>query len=62
MDRRVGRHLAIEALVRRQTYQTREQAKADIFDYIERFYNRKRSHGYLGYLTPVEYENRVMRT
>jgi putative transposase len=48
--------------VRRRTYQTREQAKADIFDYIERFYNRKRSHGYLGYLSPVEYENRTMRT
>jgi putative transposase len=48
--------------VRRQTYQTREEAKADIFDYIECFYNRKRSHTYLGYLSPVQYENRTMRT
>jgi putative transposase len=48
--------------VRRQTYQTRKDAKADIFDFIERFYNRKRSHGYLGYLSPVAYENRTMRT
>ena len=46
--------------VRRQTYKTREDAKADIFDYIERFYNRKRSHTYLGYLSPVQYENRTL--
>jgi len=46
--------------VRRRTYKTREEAKADIFDYIERFYNRKRSHGYLGYLSPVDYENRTL--
>ncbi len=46
--------------VRRQTYKTREEAKADIFDYIERFYNRKRSHTYLGYLSPVQYENRTL--
>ena len=44
---------------RRQAYKTREEAKADIFDYIERFYNRKRSHTYLGYLSPVQYENRT---
>ena len=48
--------------VRRRTYTTREEAKADIFDYIERFYNRKRSHSYLGYLSPVQYENRTMGT
>ena len=47
--------------VRRQTYNTREEAKADIFDYIERFYNRKRSHTYLGYLSPVQYENQPVR-
>jgi putative transposase len=46
--------------VRRQTYKTRKEAKADIFDYIERFYNRKRSHTYLGYLSPVQYENRTL--
>ncbi|MEM6484231.1 MAG: IS3 family transposase, partial [Pseudomonadota bacterium] len=47
---------------RRTKYKTREDAKADIFDYIERFYNRKRSHSYLGYLSPVEYENRSLGT
>ncbi len=48
--------------VRRRTYTTREEAKADIFDYIERFYNRTRSHTYLDYLSPVQYENQAMRT
>ena len=48
--------------VRRRTYKTREEAMADIFDYIECFYNRKRSHTYLDYLSPVQYENQAMRT
>jgi len=39
-------------------YWTREEAKTDIIDYIERFYNRKRRHSYLGYISPVEYELR----
>ena len=46
--------------IRRQTYRTREEAKADIFDYIECFYNRKRRHAYLGYISPVEFENRTV--
>ena len=37
-------------------YWTREEAKTDITDYIERFYNRKRRHSHLGYISPVEYE------
>ena len=45
--------------VRRLTYKTREGAKADIFAYIERLYNRTRSHSYLGYLSPVQYETRT---
>jgi putative transposase len=47
--------------VRRQTYRTREEAKADVFDYIEYFYNRKRRHSTLGYLSPVEFENRTLK-
>jgi len=31
--------------------------RADVFDYIERFNNRKRPHSYLGYVSPVDYEN-----
>lgn len=37
-------------------YQTREEAKTALFDYIEVFYNRKRRHSSLGYLSPVMYE------
>lgn len=47
---------------RRTKYKTREEAKVDIFDYIEQFYNHKRTHAYLGYLTPVEYENQAVVT
>ena len=47
--------------IRRRTYPTREQAKADVFDYIEVFYNRRRRHATLDYLSPVEFENRTMR-
>jgi putative transposase len=39
-------------------YQTREEAKTALFDYIEVFYNRKRRHSSLGYLSPVAYEER----
>jgi len=37
-------------------YPTREAAKADLFDYIELFYNRQRLHSSLGYLSPTEFE------
>ena len=37
-------------------YKTREQARNDIFKYIELFYNRKRRHASLGYLSPAAYE------
>jgi putative transposase len=40
----------------RKTYRTRDQARADVFDYIERFYNPKRRHSTLGYLSPMEFE------
>ena len=43
----------------RRTYRTRDEAKADIFDYIERFYNPKRRHSTLGYLSPMEFEMRA---
>ena len=37
-------------------YQTREEARRDIVDYIEMFYNSKRRHSYLGYMSPMEFE------
>jgi putative transposase len=42
--------------VRGRKYPTRAEAKADVFDYIERFYNPRRRHSTLGYLSPVEFE------
>lgn len=42
--------------VHRRSYVTRDHARADIFDYLERFYNRKRKHSTLGYLSPVAFE------
>jgi putative transposase len=44
----------------RKTYRTRDQAKADVFDYIERFYNPRRRHSTLGYLSPVEFEKQMV--
>jgi putative transposase len=43
----------------RTTYRTRDQARADVFDYVERFYNPRRRHSTLGYLAPMEFEMRV---
>jgi putative transposase len=37
-------------------YRTREEAKADVFDYIECFYNPKRRHSTIGYMSPMEFE------
>jgi putative transposase len=43
----------------RKVYRTRDDAKADVFDYIERFYNPKRRHSTIGYLSPIEFERRA---
>ena len=40
----------------RKNYRTHEEAKADVFDYIERFYNLRRRHSTLGYLSPADFE------
>ena len=43
----------------RKVYRSRNDAKADVFDYIERFYNPTRRHSTIGYLSPVEFERKV---
>jgi putative transposase len=40
----------------RKTYRTRDDARADVFDYIECFYNPRRRHSTIGYMSPVEFE------
>ncbi len=37
-----------------------DEARADIFEYIECFYNRKRRHGYVGNISPVDYERQTI--
>ena len=47
-------------LVDHEDYRTKEVAKKSLFEYIEIFYNRRRRHSYLGYLSPEEYEARYV--
>jgi putative transposase len=47
-----------QELVFHRQYQTRQEAKADIFEYIQVWYNRKRKHSALGYLSPEQFENK----
>jgi putative transposase len=44
----------------RKTYRTRNHARQDVFDYIERFYNPTRRHSTLGYLSPVDFEKQAI--
>lgn len=43
-------------LIHERTFRTREEARADIFEFIEVFYNRQRIHQTLGYVSPVQFE------
>jgi len=45
-------------LIHGKIYNTRQEAKTAIFEYIEVFYNRQRRHSYLGYLSPVDFEKK----
>jgi putative transposase len=47
--------------IRGRIYRTREEARREIFWYIEVFYNRVRRHASLGYVSPAEYEARILR-
>jgi putative transposase len=44
--------------IRRGTYRTREEARQDVFDCIEMFYNPKRKHARNGMLSSAEFERR----
>ena len=44
-------------LLRRERFQTREQARLRVFWYIECFYNPRRRHSSLGMLSPIDYEH-----
>jgi putative transposase len=45
-------------LIHGESFQTRQEAVSAIFEYIEIFYNRQRRHSQLGYVSPVEFEDK----
>jgi putative transposase len=47
--------------IRRRTYQTRDEGRQDIFEYIEMFYNPKRKHTNNGMLSPVDFETQQQK-
>jgi transposase InsO family protein len=49
-------HTLKTELIHHRRFETREQAKQEIFEYIEVFYNRQRKHSTLGYRTPSEFD------
>jgi putative transposase len=44
-------------LIHHRNYVSRRQAKSDIFEYIEVFYNGQRLHSALGYMSPIDFES-----
>lgn len=46
----------------RKVHRTRDEARADVFDYIERSYNQQRRHSKLGYLSPRAFEARAVQS
>ncbi len=47
--------------VYQEQWRTRAEMRTAIFEYLELFYNRRRRHSSLGYLSPVEFERRYQR-
>jgi putative transposase len=45
--------------VGRKVYRSRDEARADVFDYVERFYNPTRRHSTIGYKSPIDFEREV---
>ena len=45
-------------LIHHQTFDNQDQARTEIFKYIERFYNRERAHAALNYMSPVEFQHK----
>ena len=47
-------------LINRMKFITREEAKRKIFEYVEMYYNTRRAHSTLGYLSPFDYEKQAI--
>ena len=52
-------HTLKTELVHHEDFQTREEAKQAIFEYIEVFYNRERLHSTNGYIAPLAFEEQL---
>lgn len=50
-----------QELVHHQKYSSRQEAREDITEYIEVFYNRQRKQAQLGYLSPAAYEKQLQQ-
>ena len=46
-------------LINRRSWPAKQELRSEVFDFIEGFYNRKRRHSYLGWLSPAEFEDRA---
>jgi Integrase core domain len=57
--KRLGQRCHGKILLVAETQRTREAARSDVFDYIERFYNTIRRRSTIGSLSPVEFEKKV---
>ena len=44
----------------RKTFRTRDEIRAEVFDYVERFYNPIRRHSTLGYVSPIDFEKQAL--
>ena len=49
-------HTLKTELTHHRRYRTREEAKQNIFEYVEVFYNRQRRHSSIGYQAPLTYD------
>ena len=48
-------------LIHHENFQTKSEANEMIFEYIEVFYNRQRLHSFNDYLSPVEFEEKMLQ-
>jgi len=53
-------HTLKAELIKHASYNSRREAELSIFEYIEIFYNRKRRHSYLNYMSPVKFEEKII--
>ena len=52
-------HTLKTEMIYHEDFETREQARRAIFEWVEAFYNRQRLHSTLGYKSPVDFERMV---